>query len=114
MENVIEEKTGTDFYPVGTRAGGLIEIVAKATGLNVGIAVAAGNVDAHVSAAPTGVVRLRTMLNIMGTSTYDITLGEKEIPVPGMCGVVKDGAIPGFYAYESGQNCWRYSCMVCK
>lgn len=104
MENVIEEKIGTKFYPVGTKAGGLIETVASATGLNVGIAVAVGNVDAHVSVAPTGVVRPRTMLNIMGTSTCDITLGEKEIPVPGMCGVVKDGAVPGFYAYESGQN----------
>ena len=104
MENVIEEKIGIDFYPVGTRAGGLIETVAKATGLNAGIAVAVGNVDAHVSVAPTGVVKPRTMLNIMGTSTCDITLGDKEIPVPGMCGVVKDGAVPGFYAYESGQN----------
>ncbi|MBU3177323.1 ribulokinase [Clostridium estertheticum] len=104
MENVIEEKIGTKFYPVGTKAGGLIETVASATGLNVGIAVAVGNVDAHVSVAPTGVVKPRTMLNIMGTSTCDITLGEKEIPVPGMCGVVKDGAVPGYYAYESGQN----------
>ena len=104
MENVIEEKIGTKFYPVGTKAGGLIEAVAKATGLNVGIAVAVGNVDAHVSVAPTGVVRPRTMLNIMGTSTCDITLADKKIPVPGMCGVVKDGAVPGYYAYESGQN----------
>ena len=104
MENVIEEKIGTTFYPVGTKAGGLIETVAKATGLNTGIAVAVGNVDAHVSVAPTGVVKPRTMLNIMGTSTCDITLGDKEIPVPGMCGVVKDGAVPGYYAYESGQN----------
>ncbi len=104
MENVIDEKIGTKFYPVGSKAGQLLDTIAIATGLNVGIAVAVGNVDAHVSVAPTGVVRPRTMLNIMGTSTCDITLGEKEIPVPGMCGVVKDGAVPGFYAYESGQN----------
>ncbi|MBU3072121.1 ribulokinase [Clostridium estertheticum] len=104
MENVIEDKIGTKFYPVGTKAGGLLEKIAKATGLNIGIAVGVGNVDAHVSVAPTGVIGPRTMLNIMGTSTCDITLGEKEIPVPGMCGVVKDGAVPGFYAYESGQN----------
>lgn len=104
MENVIEEKIGTIFYPVGTKAGTLIPEVAKATGLNEGIAVAVGNVDAHVSAAPTGVVKSGTMLNIMGTSTCDITLSDKKIAVPGMCGVVKNGAIPGYYAYESGQN----------
>lgn len=104
MENVIEEKIGTKFYPVGTKAGELIEEVSKKTGLNKGIAVAVGNVDAHVSVAPTGVIKPGIMLNIMGTSTCDITLGDKEIAVPGMCGVVKDGAVPGYYAYESGQN----------
>ena len=25
--------------------------------------------------------------------------------VPGMCGVVEDGAIPGYFAYEAGQSC---------
>lgn len=104
MENVIEEKIGTTFYSVGEKAGSLLSKVAEATGLNVGIPVAIGNVDAHVSVAPTGVIEAGAMLNIMGTSTCDITLGNKEVPVPGICGVVKDGAVPGYYAYESGQN----------
>lgn len=104
MENVIEEKIGTEFHPTGSKAGELTAEMAAKVGLNPGIAVAVGNVDAHVSAAPTGVIKPGTMLNIMGTSTCDIILGDKKIPVRGMCGVVKDGAIPGYYAYESGQN----------
>lgn len=104
LENVIEEKIGVDFQPPGSKAGGLLPEMAAKVGLNPGIAVAVGNVDAHVSTAPTGVIKPGTMLNIMGTSTCDILLGNKKVPVKGMCGVVKDGVIPGYYAYESGQN----------
>lgn len=104
LENVVSEKLSTDILAVGSKAGELTAEMAAEMGLLPGIAVCVGNVDAHVSVAPTGVVKSGTMLNIMGTSTCDITLSDKEVFVPGMCGVVKDGAIPGFYAYESGQN----------
>ncbi len=40
----------------------------------------------------------------MGTSTCDVLLGEEQHEVAGICGVVKDGVIPGLYAYEAGQN----------
>ena len=30
---------------------------------------------------------------------------EKESLVPGMCGVVEDGILPGFFGYEAGQSC---------
>lgn len=45
------------------------------------------------------------MLAIMGTSTCHMMLGEKEVMVPGMCGVVEDGIIAGYYGYEAGQSC---------
>jgi L-ribulokinase len=45
------------------------------------------------------------MLMIIGTSTCDIFLGDAEKNVPGMCGVVEDGVLPGFFGYESGQSC---------
>jgi L-ribulokinase len=32
-------------------------------------------------------------------------LGTDEKIVPGMCGVVEDGVIPGFFGYEAGQSC---------
>ncbi|WP_010290002.1 ribulokinase [Kurthia massiliensis] len=104
FENVVEEKLGTEYVAVGTKAGTLLPEMAEKMGLLPSVVIAVGNVDAHVSVASTGVVDAGTMLNIMGTSTCDITLATKEVNVPGMCGVVRDGAVPGFYAYESGQN----------
>ena len=41
----------------------------------------------------------------MGTSTCHILLGDEEKIVPGMCGVVEDGVLPGFFGYEAGQSC---------
>jgi L-ribulokinase len=32
-------------------------------------------------------------------------LGREEHVVPGMCGYVEDGIIPGFFGYEAGQSC---------
>ena len=42
---------------------------------------------------------------IMGTSTCHILMGDEEKHVPGMCGVVEDGVLPGFFGYEAGQSC---------
>jgi L-ribulokinase len=34
-----------------------------------------------------------------------MVLGREEHTVPGMCGYVEDGIIPGFFGYEAGQSC---------
>ncbi len=105
LENVIEEKFSTDIYPIGTKAGEITEEAAKLTGLLPGTAVAVGNVDAHVAAPAVGITESGKYLMIMGTSTCTVLLGEEEKIVPGMCGVVEDGVIPGFMGYEAGQSC---------
>ena len=45
------------------------------------------------------------MLAIMGTSTCHMLISDKEVKVPGICGVVEDGILPGFFGYEAGQSC---------
>jgi L-ribulokinase len=45
------------------------------------------------------------MVMIIGTSTCAMVLGSEEHMVPGMCGYVEDGIIPGYYGYEAGQSC---------
>jgi L-ribulokinase len=45
------------------------------------------------------------MVIIMGTSNCHMVLGTEEHIVPGMCGYVEDGIIPGFFGYEAGQSC---------
>ena len=105
LENVVEEKLSTDIHSLGGKAGELTKEMAERIGLLPGTAVGIANVDAHVSLPAEGVTEPGKMLMIMGTSTCDILLGTEEKMVPGMCGVVEDGVLPGFYGYESGQSC---------
>lgn len=105
LENYVDEKLSLDLLPLGAKAGEITEKSAEMTGLKRGTAVCVGNVDAHVTLPAVGITDPGKMLMIIGTSTCDILLGTEEKEVPGMCGVVEDGAIPGYFAYEAGQSC---------
>ncbi|HEY3542381.1 MAG TPA: ribulokinase [Gaiellaceae bacterium] len=102
--NVVDEKMSRTLIPLGSRAGRLSAEAAAWTGLEPGTPVAAANVDAHVSVPAVGVVEPGRLVAIMGTSTCHILTGRELAFVPGMCGVVADGALPGLYAYEAGQS----------
>jgi L-ribulokinase len=105
LENVIDEKMTRTILPIGDRAGGLTEQAAQWTGLRPGTAVAIANVDAHVAVPAVAVTEPGSMVMIMGTSICHMVLGDEEHVVPGMCGYVEDGIIPGFFGYEAGQSC---------
>ena len=105
MERVVDEKMSRTIYPLGAKAGGLTEEAARWTGLKPGTAVAIANVDAHVSVPAAAVVEPARMVIIMGTSNCHMVMGSEERIVPGMCGYVEDGIIPGFFGYEAGQSC---------
>ncbi len=105
MRDIVATKMMTEINPLGGRAGGLTEEMAVATGLRPGTAVSIGNVDAHVSVPAATVTEAGRMVMIMGTSTCHMVLGEEPVIVPGMCGVVEDGIIPGFAGFEAGQSC---------
>lgn len=104
LENLVEEKLECKILPIGSKAGLLKKEMAEKMGLIEGISVSVGNIDAHVSAPAVNVVKPGQMIMIMGTSICDILIAEEEKHVPGICGVAADGAIPGYYAYESGQS----------
>ena len=105
MENIVEDKLSTAISPLGRKAGEVTSLASQWCGLNPGTAVAVGNVDAHVCLPAVGVAGPGKLLAIMGTSTCHVMLGDKEQEVPGMCGVVEDGVMPGFFGYEAGQSC---------
>jgi len=88
----------------GERAGGLTTQAAGWTGLPEGIAVAIGNVDAHVTAPAANAIDPGQLVLIMGTSTCHVMNGETLAEVPGMCGVVRDGITAGQWGYEAGQS----------
>ncbi len=105
LENVVDEKMTRDIQPIGGRAGSLTNQAALWTGLRSGTAVAIANVDAHVSVPAASVTDTGRMVMIMGTSICHMVLGDNEHFVPGICGYVEDGIIPGLFGYEAGQSC---------
>ncbi|MGB0095285.1 MAG: ribulokinase [Solirubrobacteraceae bacterium] len=98
-----EEKLGTSFAPLGTCAGNLLADVAERLGLAESVAVAVGNVDSFVSVPGAGVEHPGAFVMVVGTSICDMVVDQREIRLPGITGVLKDGILPGLYGYEAGQ-----------
>lgn len=105
LADVVDTKMRRDIRTMGERAGGLTAEAAAWTGLREGTAVAVANVDAHVAVPAATVVEPGRMVMIMGTSTCHMVLSDRERTVPGMCGFVEDGILPGLFGYEAGQSC---------
>ena len=105
LATIVDDKMSREIRFVGERAGGLSAEAAAWTGLPEGTAVAVANVDAHVAVPAATVVEPGRMVMIMGTSTCHMVLSAEERPVPGMCGHVEDGIVPGYVGYEAGQSC---------
>jgi L-ribulokinase len=103
LATIVDEKLSRELLPPGTRAGELTTAAAEWTGLAPGTAVAVANVDAHVSVPACTVTEPGRMVAVMGTSTCHLLLGNELRYAEGMCGVVEDGIIPGFFGYEAGQ-----------
>ncbi len=98
------DKLAREIQPLGARAGSLTARAARWTGLPEGIAVAVGNVDAHVTPPAAAAIAPGQMVAIMGTSTCHVMNGTRLAEVPGMCGVVDGGIVAGLWGYEAGQS----------
>lgn len=100
----VSEKLEHTIGELGSKAGALSKEAASWTGLPEGIAVAVGNVDAHVTSAAANAVKPGQMVAIMGTSTCHVMVSDVLAEVPGMCGVVPGGIVAGMLGYEAGQS----------
>src|SRR5580704_16250802 len=98
------DKLAHPIAPLGGLAGRLTPAAAVLTGLPEGIAVAVGNVDAHVTVPAAGPVAAGKMVAIMGTSTCHVMNATGLAEVPGMCVVVDGGIVAGLWGYEAGQS----------
>lgn len=103
LESLSSTKLRGDVLPIGSKAGELTPQMASLTGLLPGTAVAVGIIDAHAGVLGTGVVSSGKMVMAMGTSVCHMLLDDKERHIEGVCGVVEDGIVPGYFAYEAGQ-----------
>ncbi len=98
------DKLASSLAELGARAGSLTDTAAEWTGLKPGIAVAVGNVDAHVTVPAAQATEPGRMVVVMGTSTCHVMVSDQLAEVPGMCGVVDGGIVPGRWGYEAGQT----------
>lgn len=105
LPQLVAEKMTAPMLPITGCAGGLTEPMAAALGLLPGTPVAAANIDAHSAIPACGVSRPHDMVMIMGTSSCHHVMSAGQHAIPGLFGIVKDGVLPGYYAYEAGQSC---------
>ena len=98
----VEDKLRGTLAPMGTPAGQLSAEYAEKLGLCAGTTVAVAMPDAHSAGAALGLSRTGDMFAVLGTSGCFMAIGDEDILVPGTCGTVKDGILPGFYGFEAG------------
>ena len=112
LENVLQ-KIDAPVVALGDAVGCVSEgsrerfgIAPDAPWLAEGTAVASPIPDAHCAAPAVGAINSGDMFACFGTSSNYMLLGDKFSAISGICGVVRDGIIPGYYAYESGLCCF--------
>lgn len=103
LTNVVDEKMKREITPLGEQVGELTEEAARWMKLKPGIPVATGILDGHAAVPAATVTEPGSMAIILGTSFVHMILSDKEFRVPGMCGMVEDGIVPGHIGYEAGQ-----------
>lgn len=102
--STLRSKWLTNIIAPGTAAGTITRAFAEKSGLLEGTPVSAATIDAHSGVAGMGVHHEGPFCLIMGTSTCHMALSRTLKLFNGYAGVVKDGIVPGFYGYESGQS----------
>lgn len=100
---VVKDKMPGRLLAPGVAAGGLTAAMAKRFRLREGTPISAAIIDAHAGVPGAGASEPGTLVMVMGTSSCHMLNSELERSVPGVAGVVKDGILPGYFGYETGQ-----------
>jgi len=104
LADLVERKMPGTLMPPGQRAGTLSDRAAKMLGLRPGIPVSAAIIDAHSGVPGAGVADDSTLVMVLGTSSCFMLNSRVEKLVGGICGVVEEGILPGYFGYETGQG----------
>jgi L-ribulokinase len=103
LADVVQRKMPGTHRSPGQAAGNLTEAAAALLGLRAGTPVSAAIIDAHAGVLGAGVAEPDVLVLVMGTSSCHMINSRAEALVPGVAGVVKDGILPGYFGYETGQ-----------
>lgn len=104
MGNYVEDKLETPIKKLGETAGYLTAEMANTLGLSEGTPIGVPMIDAHCGVLGGGVTKPGEMMLVVGTSFCHHIMSEKDADVYGICAQVKDGILPGYFAYEAGQS----------
>ena len=100
----IRDKLYTDTSYAGVPIGTLTPAWAEKFGLDTGVVVGSGAMDAHTGAVGAG-IRPGVLLKCMGTSGNDLLVADCDNrPIPGICGQAEGSMLPGMIAFEAGQG----------
>lgn len=105
LRHIVRDKLQLPAAELGDGVGYVTEEAAERFGLAPGTVVACAIPDAHAAASALGMKECGDMFAVLGTSGCFMLLGDHSVVVPGTCGIVKDGIIPGFYGFEAGLCC---------
>jgi len=100
---VVERKLPGRMIAPGECAGTLCDSLARRLRLSTGIPVSAAIIDAHAGVPGAGVGKAGALVMVLGTSGCHMLLADEEVMIPGVAGIVRDGILPGFVGYETGQ-----------
>ncbi len=103
LAGIVGTKLSENILGMGQVAGTLTAAGAALTGLWEGLPVAVPAIDAHAAMPALNLTEDGDLMVILGTSACHLVHGYQGVSVPGTCGYVKDGVIPGAYTYEAGQ-----------
>lgn len=103
FENFYEEKICGEVVSSGSFLGNLTTEYAHKLGLTEQTKISVPIIDAHAAMLGVGISTPKKLMIIMGTSACHLLIDENFKSVNGISGIVKDGIIKGFYAYEAGQ-----------
>lgn len=103
MDGFVLDKLKGKLLHIGGAVGLVSKDFSEASGLSTATAVAVSQTDAGVVPIALGMGKEGQMIMSIGTSTCHFLLGDTLKDVPGICGSIYDGAVPGFYSYEAGQ-----------
>lgn len=102
--DVFTEKMPAPVVALGSQIGTLSQRGQELTGLPGTVVVAAGNIDAHVTAPAVQATENGQLTAIMGTSSCFVVSSQSLQEVPGIFGVVDGGIVDGAWGYEAGQT----------
>lgn len=103
LDGVVGSKIEKRIRSVDQTAGSLSAKGAELTGLCQGTPVALPMLDAEAAMPALNVTEAGQGLLVLGTSGV-LLLHDPEVKrIPGICGLVRDGVIPGLCTYEAGQ-----------